>query len=252
MRNDNPLIKQTNEYYDYITKQCELTINQYMKINQEVEELHEQNSHLYLKTIRIHEPPLKNQSPRHTKNYSKLNSNDQFDPLPMTLEMIDFEYKYEDITVPPKEAVTFRSSHTIPYYQNLQKCYTSRPFVPPLSRNDSETNHARPIPNLSASPRLEKVRKKEMVRKLKMRNSISESARISRHDQSIPLPHSIAKQNNNKHSSQPHYKKVLALIEHDETKRKIERSLYYRNIEFQKFGKNRFKKSSKFRSFETI
>ena len=236
MRNERSSFKQSIMEYDSITKECEATLQKYIEFNEEVEELHSHNSHLFLRPIIIHEPNSKNTSAR------RLNQNPEdlafhLDPLPVTLETLDFEFKYENYNSLPPEAIQFQVSHTIPYYRQQQKNYSSRPYSPPSKHADSISLHARPIPKRCSLSTKENSYKKEIRRKLRMRNYASKTAREARNDQSIPIPKKIQKQEYIPPPKELSCSQTILLMEHEETKKALQASLYRRDLELQKSGR---------------
>lgn len=208
-----PHMQKTLQYHDMILEQCGSVIKQFDSFNEEVNKLHEQNSHLYMRPIKIHEPPKSLLSQTYSPRRGR-----SIDPLPIALEHISNDCKYEGETSMPSEALEFRSQRTVSYYRRIQKRQDDlSQTVPPGNPRINQ------IPNTSSNvDNPKRIETQRRSRRLKMRQSQFESAQLSRPRYEKTVPRDFKTISEKPVAEGFQFPNLLCLVEHKETKRKIE------------------------------
>lgn len=155
------------EKNDILLDDCNQILNNLEEWNKNLRALHDQNSHLYLREIKIQEPPKK-YSPRLNKHQKKT-----IDPLPIALEQLDYDFKYGNTIFPPAEAIQQHNQKTVTHYKRKQ--FNSKPD-PQLEVNqikikgpDSCSARVNEIPNsisIASARRIQNPRHKRRTNKI--------------------------------------------------------------------------------------
>lgn len=208
------------ELGDAITAQCEKVIKRYDDWNATVRTLHDQNTHLYLREIKIHEPPPSER--RTTRQFRTMER--PIDPLPITFDQVNHDYKYEFAVIPPPESVKFQQSHTIPHYREIQ---SRRQNDRTLQVNDVKLHgfdavsaHMNAIPNSSSKVGPPSSAR---LRKIRLRNKAFETAQSARGDRPLPVPRELRTMGYEAPPRERPLPAMQAITDHQETKKKIER-----------------------------
>ena len=102
-----------------ILEHCQHTLKMYEDWNDEINKAHEQNRLLFIHPVTIHEPK---EVPTTRKSRYSQKSNAEttkaIDPLEVTLEQVNCEFKYNQNAEPTAEEVEFRRSHTFKFYKD--------------------------------------------------------------------------------------------------------------------------------------
>lgn len=130
---------------DSLLESCNKIINDLEEWNSHLRALHEQNSHLYLREIKIHEPPS---DPLERRKKKKT-----IDPLPVTLEQLNYDFKYGEYPLLPDRVIKERNSKNIPHYRRLQMNTKPDPTLEINQIRITEPNSFSSVPNLPSSRR---------------------------------------------------------------------------------------------------
>lgn len=127
------------EKNESLLESCSKIINDLEEWNSYLRSLHEQNSHLYLREIKIHEPP--------SDPLERMRNRKTIDPLPVTLEELNYDFKYGEFPILPDKVIKERNSKNIQHYKRVQ--LNSKPD-PNLEINQikiTEPNSFSAVPN---------------------------------------------------------------------------------------------------------
>lgn len=155
---ETPNVFNVIEKNESLLESCAKIINDLEEWNSHLRSLHEQNSHLYLREIKIHEPPS---DPLERRRNRKT-----IDPLPVTLEELNYDFKYGEFPILPDRVIKERNSKNIQFYKKLQmnskpdptleinqikitepNSFSSVPNPPSTRRKNPRNNQIRRIPN---------------------------------------------------------------------------------------------------------
>lgn len=124
---------------DYFLEGCTKVINDLEEWNSYLRSLHEQNSHLYLRELKIHEPP--------SDPFERRRKKKTIDPLPVTLEELNFDFKYGEYPLLPDRVIKERDSKNIQHYKRLQMNTNPDPTLEINQIKITEPNSFSAIPN---------------------------------------------------------------------------------------------------------
>ena len=208
------------EFGDAITARCEKVLKRYEDWNATVRNLHDQNTHLYLREIKIHEPPpSERRTSRHVRTIDR-----PIDPLPIAFDQVNHDYKYEFAVIPPPESVQFQQTHTIPHYREIQSQRQNDKTLPVntmrLHGMDAVSAHVNAIPNTSSKVGPPSSAR---LRKIRLRNKAFETAQSSRGDRPLPVPRDLRTMGYESPQRERPFPSMQAITEHRETKKKIEK-----------------------------
>ncbi|OHT14219.1 hypothetical protein TRFO_15520 [Tritrichomonas foetus] len=217
--NQAPDVFNIIEKNDALLEDCGKVIQKFEDWNAYLRSLHEQNSHLYLREIRIHEPPPNSIDSRFRRK--------PIDPLPITLEQLDYDLKYENVPFPPADVIKEHSARTVRYYRRVQERTKPDPDIEVnrirIKGPGSCSARVNEIPNsVSRAPRhfSDKYEKK---RNIKLRQRSFRTAQSARGDKPIKIPKDLRKMEYKHRAKSGHFPACNAISDHQETKLKIEK-----------------------------
>lgn len=208
------------QYGDLLTSECEKTMQSYDAWNAEVAELHEQNSHLYFREIKIREPPP---SEKRSGVRSLCNIKPMIDPLLVAMDQLDNEYRREDQDLLNQENMMFERVRNISYYkrQKVEQKNDRSLRVNQFRMRDPDA----PTPRVNAIPNSSRTCSEPTnmtKRRINMRAKAFETAQSARGDKPISVPPEIRRIAYKKPKKEKKFPNVKAIADHRETKKKIE------------------------------
>jgi hypothetical protein len=215
------------EYGDFLIDECDGLIQRYDDWNAEVRSLHDRNSHLYFREIRIHEPPPCERRTNVRASRTLTNCDAPIDPLPVTLDQIDFHIQHSDVnSLAPTEVVRFRSNHTVAHYRERRKHSGPDPSLTVnqirLHGPDEVTAHVNEIPNLSSQVGSDDAPANRRIRQMRMRQTAFETAQSARADRPLKIPKELRAIAFEEPPKTPPFPKLKVFRDHRETKKKIQ------------------------------
>jgi hypothetical protein len=215
------------EYGDALIARCNGVMEFYDQWNANVREFHKDNSHLYLREIKIREPP-----PVERKYGSQMLRSDRpyvprMDPLSVALQETDYQLHYGSQMLPTEESLRFQNTHTMAYYRRQRQ--TQKPD-PSIQANqvrchgpDDASARVTEIPNSSSKSGMGDVAKQTRVRNMRIRNEAFRTAQTARPDETIAVPKPVQRLAKSSRSSRDDSSLTKAEIEHRITRQKIEK-----------------------------
>lgn len=227
MEEKTPNVLDPIEFGDSLLGNCANLIRRYDEWNENVRSLHEQNSHLYLREIRIREPPSARRRYHGRFHHNDREFNPPIDPLPVTLEHVNYEFQYQWAIVPPPEAVQFQTTKTISYYKKQRKDLKPDPNISVnqirLHGPDETTPHVNPIPNSSSNVGSIDTDRVLRKRNLRMRDTAFKTAQSARSDYGLKLPNDLKHLSYKPPPRSPRFPRVKAIKDHEEAKLHVDK-----------------------------
>jgi hypothetical protein len=214
------------DYGDFLTDKCEGLMQLYDDWNAEVRSLHDRNSHLYFREIRIREPPPSERRMNARAARALNNYHPPIDPLPAALDQIDFHIQHPDAnSLASPDAVRFQSTHTLAHYRERRKHSAPDPSLTVdqtrLHGPDEVTAHVNEIPNSSSLVGPPDTPANRRIRQMRMRQTAFETAQSARADRPLKVPKEVRAIAYEEPPKPPPFPKLKVFRDHRDTKKKI-------------------------------
>jgi hypothetical protein len=193
--------------------------------NAEIRALHDRNSHLYLRELRIREPPASERRMQARSARSPQSYQLPVDPLSTTLDQINFELRTDVCGVEDPEVLKFQRSKTFSHYRDLRAKTLPDPTVRVNQIRtrgpDDASAHVNEIPNSGSKVGPPDTPSRMRLRKLRMRDTAFQTAQSARGDRPLTVPVEVKRTIGRPRVEERPLPKLLAFQMHRETKAKI-------------------------------
>jgi hypothetical protein len=215
------------EFGDHIMAQCDHIMKVYETWNAKVRDLHESNSHLYLREIKI--PEAQSSERRQRGWLGQENYVRRIDPLPIALEFVDFQLHHGSEVIPSKEALQFQETHTRTYYERRREIEDrERDRIRGVGfgcrRPDGTLVKVNEIPNSSSKKRPQDGLGGERIRNMRMRKDAFRTAQSTRPDHPLSVPMAVRELAGSARRHSKNIPNMRNITDHEATKKRIEKT----------------------------